>query len=125
ERQPDVEADRLAARLAGAAVGRLHDAGAAAGGDDEPMVLGLEAQGPGGEQAGQLARLLVVARPFHRLAAAAQFELVFLFRAVLAARPQRLQRPLGAIAAVDARRSEEDDGVLDLLFLEAAQRLEV
>src|SRR6185503_5547394 len=41
ERQPDVEADRLAARLAGAAVGRLHDARAAAGGDDEPMVLGL------------------------------------------------------------------------------------
>src|SRR5207244_11726570 len=42
-----------------------------------------------------------------------------------AARPERLQRTLGALAAVDARRSEEDDGVLDLLILEAPQRLEV
>ncbi len=42
-----------------------------------------------------------------------------------AARAQRQQRPLGALAAVDAGRPEEDDGVLDFLVLEAAERLEV
>ena len=44
---------------------------------------------------------------------------------VHAARPQRAQRPLGALAAVDAGRSEEHDRVLNLLILEAAQRLEI
>ncbi len=36
-----------------------------------------------------------------------------------------LECPLGALAAVNARRAEEDDRVLDVLLAEAAQRLEV
>ena len=36
-----------------------------------------------------------------------------------------MQRAFGAVAAVDARRPEEDDGVLDLLVGEPAARLEV
>ena len=48
ERQPDVQADRLAAGLARAAVGGLHDARAAARRDDEAVVVGLERQAPAG-----------------------------------------------------------------------------
>ena len=80
---------------------------------------------PRGEQPRELPRVLVVARPLEGLAALAQFGLVLRVGLVHAARPQRLQRALGALAAVDPRRSEEDDGVLDLLLLESAQRLEV
>src|SRR5204863_7007874 len=39
EGQPDVEADRLPAGFARAAVGRLHDAWTAAGRDDEAVIL--------------------------------------------------------------------------------------
>ena len=38
---------------------------------------------------------------------------------------QREQRPLRPLAAVHSRRSEKHHGVLNLLFLEAAERLEV
>ncbi len=38
---------------------------------------------------------------------------------------ETLERLLRVLAAVDARRAEEHDGVLDVLRLEAAQRLEV
>ena len=40
-------------------------------------------------------------------------------------RSSTLERLLGVLAAVDARRAEEHDGVLDVLRLEAAQRLEI
>ncbi len=46
ERQPDVQPDRLAARLVRAAVGRLHDARPAARGDHEAVVLRLERHAP-------------------------------------------------------------------------------
>ena len=59
ERQPDVQADRLASRLVRPAVGRLHDAGAAAGAHDEPVVFGAEPAAPLREAARQHAGVLV------------------------------------------------------------------
>src|SRR6185295_13169336 len=109
----DVQADRLAAALAGAAVGGLHDAGAAARRHHEAVVLRLQRLRPRGEQPRQLARLLVVAGPLQRLAAAPQLARVGVVGALDAARAQALQRTLGALAAVDPRRAEEDDGVLN------------
>jgi hypothetical protein len=38
---------------------------------------------------------------------------------------QLLERLLGRFAAVNARRAEENNGVLDVLRLEATERLEV
>ena len=125
ERQADIEPDGLAARFIRAAVGRLHDAGSTAGGDDKAMVFGRERATPRGEGAGELARLLVVARPLDGLAGLLQFDLETVVGGADTAGPQRLERPLGALAAVDARRSEEDDRVLNLLVPEPPQRLEV
>ena len=68
ERQPDVEPDGLAAGLVRAAVGGFHDAGAAAGRDDEAMVLRRQRHAPRREQPRELARLLVVAGPLDGLA---------------------------------------------------------
>jgi len=73
----------------------------------------------------ELARLLVVARPLEGAARARQLALVGVVGVLHAARAKALQRALGALAAVDARRAEEDDGVLNFLLLESAQRLEV
>src|SRR5262245_17931444 len=41
-RKADVQTNRLAACLGGAAIGRFHDAGTAAGGDDKPVVCRVE-----------------------------------------------------------------------------------
>src|SRR6266850_7183292 len=89
------------------------------------MVFGLEREAPLGQQARELARFLVVARPFERAPALGELGLILLVGVALAARAERAQRELGALAAVDPRRSEEDDRVLDFLLLESAQRLEV
>src|SRR5262249_23281458 len=125
ERQPDVQADRLPAAFAGAAVGGLHDPGAAARRDDETVILRLQRLGPRREQPRELARLLVVARPLDRLAAASQLFLVGAVRVLDAPRAQTLERAFGPLAAADARRAEEDDRVLDFLLPESAQRLQV
>src|SRR5260221_9090380 len=89
------------------------------------MVLGGEGYAPRREQPRQLARFLVVPGPLERLAALAQLHRVEIVGAHFAARPQRLQRPLRTLAAVDARRTEKHDRVLNLLFLEATKRLEI
>src|SRR5262252_1430057 len=60
-RQSDVEPDRAPARIRGAAIRGLHDAGAATGADEEAIVAGLERLRPFGDHAGQLASLAVVA----------------------------------------------------------------
>ena len=125
ERQPDIQADGLAAALPRAAIRRLHDAGAAAGRDDKAVILGLQAQGPRREQPGQLARVLVIARPFEGAADLVQLLDVLLVGVAHAACAQRPQRQLRALAAGDARRSEEHDGILDLLLPETPERLEV
>ena len=90
------------------------------------MVLGRQRRLHVGQQARQLARVLVVARPLDApCATSAARASIVLVGVAHAARLQRLQRALGPLAAVDARRPEEHDRVLDLLVLEAAQRLEV
>src|SRR5437762_744774 len=89
------------------------------------MVLGGEGYAPRREQPRQLTRLLVVPGPLERLAALAQLHRVEVLGPDFAARPQGLQRPLCALAAIHARRTEKDDRVLNLLFLEATERLEI
>ena len=116
ERQADVEADALAAGLVGAAVGRLHDAGTAARADHEAVPRRFERQAPHRQLVRQLARVLVVARPLDRLAAALHRGEMRL-RARIAAPPQALERARRVGAAVHARRAEEHDGVLDVLLL--------
>src|ERR1700720_3181921 len=59
-RQPDVEADGLAAGLGSTAIGGFHDASAAAGAYDVPMSVGREIVRPGGDQPRQFARRVVV-----------------------------------------------------------------
>ena len=125
ERQPDVQADGLAAGLARAAVRGFHDSRAAARRDNEAVILRRQRAAPRRQQARQLARFLVVARPLERLARLRQLGLIVLVGAVYAASPERAQRPLGALAAVDAGRSEEHDRVLNLLIREAAERFEI
>ena len=64
-RQADGEADGLAAgALGGAAVGRLHDARAAARADHEAPGMIAERHGPRGDPPSQFAGLFVVARHF-------------------------------------------------------------
>ena len=60
-RQPDVEPDRLAARVGGAAVGGLHDAAAAARAHDAVADLRRKLHRPQRDEARQLARVVVVA----------------------------------------------------------------
>ena len=66
EGQPDVQPDGLSAGLASAAVGGFHNAGAAAGGDDEAVLTRGNLEGPAGEQLREAARVLVVASHFNR-----------------------------------------------------------
>ena len=110
--------------LRGAAVGRLHDAGAAAGADDEPALLGGESASTT-RSAGGRARArprnspTYAARSSGRLAAAALLGFGELFLAARATGP---------------RRAHEHDGVVDLrartrlrleVFREDAQRARV
>ena len=140
ERQLDVEADALAAGLEGAAVGRFHDAGTAARADHEAVVLEAERQAPLGQQMGQAPGVLVVARHRHGAPGPRQRQALRLGRpgggrrpgrapAAGAALEQLLLEPaegvVGLLAAADPGRAEEHDRVLDVLRLEAAQRLQV
>src|SRR5215467_10590484 len=89
------------------------------------MILGLERQTPCRKQPGKLPRFFVVACPLHRLARAIQLGLVLISSIADAARPERPQGLFGPCLAVDAGGSKEDHRVLNLLFFEAAKRLEI
>src|SRR3546814_8597403 len=103
-RQRDVEADVEAARFRGAAVGRLHDAGPAAGADHEAAVVLGQALRPLGKAARQLAGGLVVAR--HLEIALGDDEVgVFLLGALLLGHRQAALR---LVARPDARRRSEE-----------------
>src|SRR5262249_24457065 len=80
---------------------------------------------PGGEQAGELARVLVITRPFERFACLLQLGVEHLGCIADSSRPQRHLGAFGALPAVDPRRAEEHHRVLDLLLLESSERLEV
>src|SRR3984893_16638829 len=110
--QPDIEP----LRLASAAAGRLHNAGTAAGADDEAPLLAVELLRPRCQAPGQLSRALVIDREperhFRRLDA------LPLPLRLGQLRPRRLLR-------AQPRRSHEDDGVLDVMALEAIERLQI
>src|SRR5262245_51484739 len=89
------------------------------------MIGGAERDAPGGEQPRQLTRFLVETRPFERLPGFPQFSFVRGVGVAFAPRAQRPQRALRALAAVDARRPEEHNSVLNPLLLEAAERFEI
>ena len=61
EGQIDVETDALASGFVGAKVGGFHDAGAAAGSDDETVAAGGDLDRPFGKKISEAARILVVA----------------------------------------------------------------
>src|ERR1019366_8453052 len=65
------------------------------------------------------------ARPLDRLLRLVQLDVVLGVRIARAARLQHAERPFGPLAAVHARRSEEDDGVLNFLLPEPAKWLEI
>ena len=140
EGQQDVHADGFAAGLVRAAVGRFHNAGTAAGGDDETMLARGDGFGPLREQLRQAARVFVVARHLHgghgalelQNAGAAGCDLACLGRLLVAGRRidrasvfQELQGVIGLFAPAEARRAEEDHRVLNLLAAEARQRLQI
>jgi hypothetical protein len=124
EWQADIQADRLAAGLICAAIRGFHDPGSAARCHDEAVMRELERLRPLRQEPRQRTGILVVLRPLDGLSAACQ---VLVDR--LAARSEspleRCERLLGMRTAVDPRRAEEHDGVLDILCFEAAQRLEI
>src|SRR3546814_11528750 len=98
-------ADVEAARFRGAAVGRLHDAGPAAGADHEAAVVLGQALRPLGKAARQLAGGLVVAR--HLEIALGDDEVgVFLLGALLLGHRQAALR---LVARQDARRAERSE----------------
>src|SRR5262249_43419420 len=99
-----------------AAIGRLHDAGTAAGADDEAPLLAAELLRPGCQALGKLSRGLVIDRePEGHLR---QLDAL--------SGPLRLGElcPRGLLRA-QPRRRHEDDGVLDVMALEAIERLQV
>ena len=125
EGQFDVQAHGFAARLLGAAVGGLHDARAAAGRDDEAMVRRGELARPDGQQLRQFARFLVIPRPLHGLPSSDDAFIGLRHGRSREAMHQLCKRRLSVLAAVDAGRAEEHDGVLDVLRAEATQRFQI
>jgi hypothetical protein len=123
-RQADVEADRLAAGVVRAAIGGFHDPGPPPEVTTK-RVLRADGERPLREHARQLARFLVVARPLDRAAALARRSRRRRGCADAVHLHQLVERVLRRLAAVNARRPEEHDGVLDVLELEATLRLEV
>ena len=65
ERQLDIQADRLAPGVAGAAVGRLHNAWTSAGGHHEAMPPRFQGLGPLRQHVGKPAGVFVVAGHFN------------------------------------------------------------
>ena len=102
---------------------RLHDPGAAARAHDETVARLFERQAPLRQPVREIARVLVERDHSTalrlRLSAAAQIGAPRL----RSGQPQ--QGALRHLAAVHARRSEEDDGVLDVLLAESSERAEV
>src|ERR1017187_5941389 len=121
EGQVDVEADSLAARFVGAAVGRFHDARPAAGAHHKTVARLADGLSPLGNHEGQLARVFVIAR-VSKIGLGAANPLLGL-GSVTDGCPQLLQRGLRLFLAAEAGGAEEDDGVLNALAAEFRQRL--
>src|SRR3972149_1087419 len=113
-RDRDCQADIHAASIGGTLVGGLHDAGAATGAHHEAPMAGVERLRPCSQSAGQLARLLVIGGPIQhalcRIGIVASIGGTYFFL--------RLQSRLYA------RRTHENDGVLNAMPIKATLRLE-
>ncbi len=113
----------LSASLACSQIGGFHDAGPAAGGDDEAMAFGGNGATPLGEQEGEPARVLVIAGHVHGNAGTLDSGLLFgsgeSSRARLLQQIEgtfsRRETLLGLDAAVETSRAEENDGILNVL----------
>ena len=130
ERQLDVEPDRLRASFPGAAVGRLHNAGAAARGNDEAVPRPGQRPGPGGDHAREGARVLVEACHLDRGLGERELEIAGLAAGLLmrgggllvrgrgrgaAGVLEQLQILIGFVERAEACRAEEDDRVRDAM----------
>ncbi len=91
---------------------------------DEAQALGGDLGGPFGQQAGQTARVLVVAGHVNSGLGALHI-LGLLCRGDGAAAADAGQQVRGVVGALDAGGSEENDRVLDLLPAKTRERLDV
>src|ERR1700730_6610104 len=112
----DSKPDAEPLRLGSPAIGRLHDAGTATGADDEAPFLAVERLRPRRQALGELARRFIIDRePESHLRGLDGL-----------ARPLRFaQRRLRRFLRTQPSRPHEDDGVLDVVALEAIERLQV
>src|SRR5262245_12246358 len=89
------------------------------------MVRTHERHRPLCQEARELARVFVVARPLEGTLAAPQMYVGVRVRPTNELPAQPLERLGSMLAAVYARRPEEDDGVLNVFALEASERLQI
>ena len=112
DRQSDIEPFRLGS----AAIGGLHDAGTAAGADDKALLLLAELLRPFCQPLGELSRGFVIDRQRER----------HLRRLDALSGPLRLgQHGLCRLLRAQPRRPHKDDRVLDVVALEAIERLQI
>ena len=125
EGEVNVESDSFSAGFMGAEIGRFHDAGAAAGGDNEAVTLGGDLEGPFGEHVGEAARILIVASHVDGGLGAFDFRGALGGGSGVVVRLKAGQKIRGILATLDAGGTEEDDRVLNLLAAEAREGLAV
>lgn len=120
--QLDGKADGFSAGFVRPAIGGFHDAGAAAGTNDEATRARAEGQSPSGKPVRKLTRFFVIAGHFERAFGVAQGdEMVLLlgFRHIAGFHffEPRVARRSGLVG-FDACRTEHDDGVADTFLFE-------
>ena len=123
-RQPDIQADSLAAGFEGAAVGGFHDPWTAARSHHKAAALVGQLHGPFGQLVGEFARFFVITRHFYRRPR--PLELVLEIGRLRRARAlEQFQRTLRVRAAGKPCRAKKNYCVLDSLVPKAAQRFGV
>src|SRR5260370_20916584 len=125
EGRVELAADGFPSRFVGAEICRSHAARAAAGGNNEAPALGGDLGGPFGQQAGQTARVLVVASHVNSGLGALRILGLLCRGDGSAAAADAGQQVRGVVAALDAGGAEENDSVLDLLPAKTRERLRV
>ena len=107
------------------AVGRLHNAGASAGGHDETAAPRGDVRRPLGQQMSQAARVLVIARHVNGRFGALHVARLLRCGHASAVVAHIVELIGGRITAGNARRAKKYHGVLNLLAAEARQRFDV
>ena len=136
KRQPDIQADRFSAGFMGAAIGRLHNPGAATGRHHKTMALTRQSTRPVGKHVRQPARVFVIAGHLH--AGMGAFKGCLQRVRILAARLRFGRRWFGGAGffqdgerilrvrqAGKAGRAKKDDRILYLLAPKTGKRLRV